>query len=329
MNVISKISKILSPEMIRLNEIIKSNVFGRVDLMNEIIKHIQKMNGKRVRILLMFLIAKMHNNESIDILKIAAAIEFIHNATLLHDDVIDNNNGKRRGIKTANRIWNNKICVLSGDFLLSKSFSLIAQVENHKISSLLAQTASTIIEGEVNQLILNASDDVNYEQYIKIIEDKTAALFSAATLSAGILSNVRVFELNNLNNFGKYLGIAFQIIDDGLDYFGTNKSLGKPIGTDFKEKKMTLPSMLLKKILYDKGDQDIWKSELWGDAKFSRNSLKKIISIMKEHSLHDEVYKYAEKYVILAKESIESMKCKDSFYELLIELADFVLIRKV
>ena len=297
--------------------------------MNQIIKHIQKMNGKRVRVLLILLISKMYNNDGIDILKIAAAIEFIHNATLIHDDIIDNNTGKRRGIKTANKIWNNKICILSGDFLLSKSFSLIAQVENHAISALLAQTASTIIEGEVSQLIFNSSDELDYEQYINIIKDKTATLFSAATSSAAILSHANAFELSNLNNFGEYLGIAFQIIDDCLDYFGTNKSLGKPIGTDFKEKKMTLPTILLKKILFDNGKCDLWKNELWAKVKFSRKNLKNIISVMNNYSLYDDVYTHAQKYIILAKESIEFMKNRDSFYELLIELCDFVLIRRI
>jgi len=329
MYAINKISKILNPEIIRLNDIIKNNVFGKVDLMNQIIKHIQKMNGKRVRILLMLLISKIYHNESLDILKIAAAIEFIHNATLLHDDVIDNNTRKRRGVKTANKVWNNKVCVLSGDFLLSKSFDLMAQVENHKISSLLAQTSSTIIEGEFNQLIFNCSDELDYKQYIKIIEDKTAALFSAATSSAAILSDAKQDDLEHLNNFGKYLGIAFQIIDDGLDYFGTNKILGKPIGADFKEKKMTLPTILLKKILYQSDQKDLWANELWANVKFSRKNLKNIISIMKSYSLYDEIYKYAEEYITLAKQSLEFMRHKGSFYELLMELTDFVLIRRV
>jgi octaprenyl-diphosphate synthase len=329
MDVISRISKILNPEVIKLNEIIRNNVFGRVDLMNQIIKHIQKMNGKRIRILLMLLISKMYNNDSLDILKIAAAIEFIHNATLLHDDVIDNNLGKRRGVKTANKIWNNKVCVLSGDFLLSKSFDLIAQVENHQISSLLAQTSSTIIEGEVSQLIFNSSDELNYDQYIKIIEDKTATLFSAATSSSAILSGANLSELNNLRDFGKYLGIAFQIIDDGLDYFGTNKILGKPIGSDFREKKMTLPTILLKKILHENGKEELWRDELWKNIKFSRKSLKNIISVMNDNSLCDEVYLYAQKYILLARKSIEFMKNKGSFYDLLVELTEFVLMRKV
>lgn len=329
MNILGKISKILSHELDKLGEIIKENTFSQVDLLNQIVKHMQKMNGKRVRILLILLIARIYNCNDINISKIAVAIEFIHNATLLHDDVIDNNMGKRRGVNTANKIWNNKLCVLSGDFLLSKSFDLISQVNNMEVSTLLSKSSATIIEGEINQIIFNKSDDLKYEQYLKIIEAKTAELFSTATSAGAILSGLSNFETENLSNFGKYLGIAFQIIDDGLDYFGTNRTLGKPIGTDYREKKMTLPTILLREKLFKDGKESVWKEGIWVDAKFSRESLKNIISYMKEYSIYDDVHVYAEKYISLAKKSIEFMSDKGSFHELLTELTDFVLIRNV
>ena len=246
-NILNKINKILSEKLNNLDEVIKENVFGDNHLLNSVVQHIQKMNGKRIRVLLALLVGKIYNYSGQSLIKVTAAIELIHNATLLHDDVIDNNT-KRRGISSANKIWTNKICVLSGDFLLGRAFALISSINNFEISNLMSEASSVLINGEIRQLIYNDSSDLSYKTYVSIIESKTAMLFSTATMIAPILANTSREEIEALKNFGHYIGIAFQISDDLLDYLGTSKMLGKPIGIDYKEKKMTLPVILLKKI---------------------------------------------------------------------------------
>lgn len=327
-NILNKINKILSEELKYLDSVIKQNVFGDNFLLNDVVQHIQKMNGKRIRVLLALLVGKIYNCSSLSLVKVAAAIELIHNATLLHDDVIDNNT-RRRGMSSANKIWSNKVCVLSGDFLLGRAFSLISSVNNFEISNLMSEASSVLIDGEIRQLIYNNGDDLSYKNYISIIESKTAMLFATATMITPVLLNSSSEEIEALKNFGHYLGIAFQIGDDLLDYLGTSKALGKPIGIDYKEKKMTLPVILLKNILYERGMENVWNDELWTNVRYSRASLKKIIGMMKQYNISDSVSEYMMEYIKLAKDSIYMLRDKQPYYDLLNELIDFVISRNV
>jgi octaprenyl-diphosphate synthase len=327
-NILNKINKILSDRLNSLDKVIQENVFGENHLLNSVVKHIKKMNGKRIRVLLALLFGKIYNYSGQSLLKVTAAIEFIHNATLLHDDVIDNNT-KRRGINSANKIWTNKICVLSGDFLLGRAFALISSINNVEISNLMSEASSVLIDGEIRQLIYNDSNDLNYKTYVSIIESKTAMLFSTATILAPILANAPREEIEALKNFGHYVGIAFQISDDLLDYLGTSKILGKPIGIDCKESKMTLPVILLKKILYENGMQDLWDKELWVKQKYSRVRLKTIIDLMEKYNISNIVMEYMEEYIQLAKNAITILKNKQPYFDLLNELIDFVVSRNV
>jgi octaprenyl-diphosphate synthase len=328
-NTLIKINKILAPEIQKLDELIQTHIQAQSYLINEVVDHMKKMTGKRMRVILAFLVAKIYNYSGDDLIKAIASIELIHNATLLHDDVIDNNK-KRRGISAANKIWSNKVCILSGDFLLSKAFSLITAINDIKISNLIAQTTSSLVDGEVKQLIYNTGQgDVEYKNYISIIEEKTAVLFVASTLIAPLLSDASEEEIQALSEFSKYLGIAFQIGDDILDYLGSTKNIGKQIGTDYKEKKVTLPTIILKKILYEKGMKDLWDNELWTTKKFKRANLKNVIQLMKKYHVSHVVDQYITEYVNLAKKSVLALQNKKPYYDLLLELIDFVSTRRV
>lgn len=326
-SVLENINNILSEELTQLDNLIKNQILSDTALLNNIIQHIQKMSGKRIRILLALLIAKMYSYKNDPIIKIAAAIDFIHNATLLHDDVIDCNTN-RRGLLSANEIWKNKACILAGDFLLSQTFLLISSVNHKKISMLFAQTSSILIEGEINQLIYNNGYEIDLDKYIAVIGAKTASLFSLATTVGGIFAQADQNEIEALKQFGYSLGIAFQITDDLLDYLGNYEALGKPIGVDYKEKKMTLPLILLKNILLENNLKDVWLDEIW-NPEYSEEKLKVVISYMKEYSIKNLVEKYVEEYIRTAKNSLECLKKFDYYYQMLINLTDFIVERNV
>ena len=209
-------------------------------IISELSNHLFNAGGKRVRPLLTIASAKLCDYSGDAHIKLAAAIEFIHSATLLHDDVVDESE-KRRGKPTANFLWNNQSSVLVGDYLFSKSFQLMVEAESLDVLSILADASATISEGEILQLSAVKNLNTSEEVYYKIIEGKTAALFEAAAMVGAIISKVEPDFVKALKNYGRYLGLCFQLTDDLLDYVGDEKSLGKKIGDDFREGKLTLP----------------------------------------------------------------------------------------
>ena len=209
-------------------------------IISELSSHLIKAGGKRLRPLLTIASAKMCDYSGDAHIKLAAAIEFIHSATLLHDDVVDESE-KRRGKPTANFLWNNQSSVLVGDYLFSKSFQLMVEAGSLNVLSILADASATISEGEILQLSAVRNLNTSQEVYYKIIEGKTAALFSAATKVGAVIANSEKDFVTAFMNYGKFLGLCFQLTDDLLDYIGDEESLGKKIGDDFKEGKLTLP----------------------------------------------------------------------------------------
>lgn len=225
-----------------VNRLIVNQLHSHVELINQLSHHIIHSGGKRLRPLLVLLGAKAFNYNGEQHIHSAAIIEFIHTATLLHDDVVDNSN-LRRGKKTANAIWGNGASVLVGDFLYSRAFQMMVALkeQNLAIMNILADTTNAISEGEVMQLLNCRNPNVSEENYMQVIYSKTAKLFEAAAEIGPILSNRSDTEISAANDFGKYLGIAFQLIDDALDYCANNEQIGKNIGDDLAEGKPTLP----------------------------------------------------------------------------------------
>ena len=237
-----------------INSYITSNV---TPVISELSNHLINAGGKRLRPLLTLAASDLCNYSGASHIKLAAAIEYIHTATLLHDDVVDES-FQRRGKPTANILWDNQSSVLVGDYLFSKSFQLMVETDSLKVLSILADASSTISEGEILQLSAVKNIKTDESAYFKIIEGKTAALFAAATEVGAVISNVEDKEADALANFGKALGISFQITDDLLDYVGSEEVLGKNIGDDFKEGKVTLP--LIKAISKSsKEEKRFWK----------------------------------------------------------------------
>ena len=234
------VQSLIAPEMARVNTLIRQSLASDVVLINQIAEHIIGGGGKRLRPMLHLLAADAAGCTGDGKHQLAAIIEFIHTATLLHDDVVDESD-LRRGRKTANALWGNAASVLVGDFLYSRSFQMMVMLDEMRIMRILADTTNRIAEGEVLQLLNIHNPDVDEAAYMRVIERKTAVLFAAATRLGGVLAGLPAAQENALADYGMHLGYAFQIADDVLDYVSDAGTLGKNIGDDLAEGKATLP----------------------------------------------------------------------------------------
>ncbi|MFS0828818.1 polyprenyl synthetase family protein [Pseudomonas phoenicis] len=223
-----------------VDEIIKKQLTSRVPLVSKIGDYITSAGGKRLRPLLVLLCGKALGRESDDLRLLAATIEFLHTATLLHDDVVDMS-GMRRGRSTANALWGNAPSVLVGDFLYSRSFEMMVELGSMSVMQILSRATRVIAEGEVLQLSRVRDASTSEAVYMEVIRGKTAMLFEASTHSAAALADADETQREALRTFGDHLGVAFQLVDDLLDYKGDSETLGKNVGDDLAEGKPTLP----------------------------------------------------------------------------------------
>tara|TARA_S200000501_G_C20830014_1_gene746769 strand:+ start:627 stop:1604 length:978 start_codon:yes stop_codon:yes gene_type:complete len=236
--------KIISSDLIEVNNFIKSQLSSEIPLIEEIANHIINSGGKRIRPGLVLLMANSLGYEGSSHYKIAAIIEFIHTATLLHDDVVDGST-LRRGNHSANALFGNAASVLVGDFVYSRAFQIMVSVNNMRIMQILADATNIISEGEVQQLLNMHDPNITEEKYLSVIYSKTAKLFEAATELGSLITGVSNEESIAAAKYGKSLGVAFQLIDDILDYSGKPQDIGKNIGDDLREGKPTLPLIYL------------------------------------------------------------------------------------
>ncbi len=227
-------------DMAGVDALIRARLASDVVLINQIAEHIIGGGGKRLRPMLVLLAAQACGYQGREHVLLAAVVEFIHTATLLHDDVVDESD-LRRGRQTANALWGNAASVLVGDFLYSRSFQMMVEADDMRVMRLLADTTNQIAEGEVLQLLNIHNPDTDEAAYLRVIERKTAVLFAAATRLGGLLAGVPTAQEQALADFGLNLGFAFQIADDVLDYVSDAGTLGKNIGDDLAEGKATLP----------------------------------------------------------------------------------------
>jgi octaprenyl-diphosphate synthase len=293
-------------KLVLVEEKIKTKLNSNVELVQKMTNYHIKTGGKRLRALLTLGSAKLcgYSKGGRDI-NLAACIELIHSATLMHDDVIDLSE-IRRGKKTTNSIWGNQSSILVGDYLLSRCFEMMVEDGNLEILKLLSSTSSKIAQGEILQLQHKGGIDMLEETYLQIINAKTAALFSAATKVGAILAKKKSKGKEALEFYGKNLGITFQIADDTLDYNSELKIFGKKIGNDFYEGKITLPVILLfqevnkieKKNLTDIFNKNI-KSE---------NNLKFTLELISKYKIIDRCYKKAEHFINLASNSLSLLE---------------------
>ena len=238
---ISKLSDLLYEKVRDTNKVIEENLSSKeTPIIGDIASHLINSGGKRIRPLLTLTVSKLFDYQGNKDIFLAAAIEYIHSATLLHDDVIDRSE-KRRGLKTANIIWTNKYSVLVGDFLFSRAFQLMVRTQSMKVMETLSDASAIISQGELLQLGIEKKLDASKEDYLKVIKGKTSALFAAACQAGAEITNARVSHIKALQEYGECIGTSFQLIDDLLDYLGNENKMGKNRGNDFFEKKITLP----------------------------------------------------------------------------------------
>ena len=289
-------------KLILVEEKINSKLTSRVDLVHKMTEYHLKTGGKRLRALLTLESAKLcgYNKGGRDI-NLAACVELIHAATLMHDDVIDSSD-MRRGKKTLNTIWGNQSAILVGDYLLSRCFEMMVEDGNLEVLKLLSSTSSEIAQGEVLQLQHKGEIDILEETYLKIISSKTASLFSAATKVAAILAERDSKYKEALEFYGKNLGLTFQIADDTLDYNSELKIFGKKIGNDFFEGKVTLPVIFLYQKVAD--TDKIKLKSLFDKDKRNSNELEYVLSLIKKNNIIKECYKKAEHFINLSYNSL-------------------------
>ena len=237
---LAAIQQLAAPDMASVDALIRRRLASDVVLINQVSEYIIGAGGKRLRPMLLLLASRALGHMGEDAHQLAAVIEFIHTSTLLHDDVVDESD-MRRGRKTANEVWGNATSVLVGDFLYSRSFQLMVELEDMRVQQILADTTNQIAEGEVLQLLHVRNPDTDEAAYLRVIERKTAILFAAATRLGALLAGADEATQSAMHDYGLNLGYAFQIADDVLDYASDAETLGKNLGDDLAEGKMTLP----------------------------------------------------------------------------------------
>ena len=253
---------LVAEDMNSVNAVILARMQSRIPLIPELAGHLIAGGGKRMRPMLTLACARLLDYAGTRHHKLSAAVEFIHTATLLHDDVVDGS-AMRRGKRTANLIWGNNASVLVGDFLFSRSFELMVEDGSLKVLRILSNASAVIAEGEVNQLTAQRRIETDEDQYLDIIGAKTAALFAAACRIAAVVAERPEAEELALDAYGRNLGIAFQLVDDAIDYVSDGETMGKDTGDDFRDGKITLPVILA----YARGseaDRKFWKEAMSG-----------------------------------------------------------------
>ena len=322
---VKDIYQVVEQDFLQVNQLIIEQLHSDVPLVEKIGQHIIESGGKRMRPLLVLLCTKAlgytDSNQDKNHALLASIIEFLHTATLLHDDVVDISD-QRRGKATANAKWGNAPSVLVGDFLYSRAFQMMVNLGSLEIMNTLSKATCVIAEGEVLQLMNVKNPDVSEDKYRDVIQGKTAMLFEASSHSAAILAKANKEQAEALRLYGHHIGMAFQLVDDVLDYVGNAKELGKDVGDDLAEGKPTLP--LIYAMQYASQD----------DAQLIRNAIRKggtdeltkIIGIVQSCGAIDYTNEKAREHVVLAKQSIEVLVNSDA-KSALIALADLAIER--
>ncbi len=323
-NPLNDLADALEPQMTAVNALILKNLGSDVPMAQDIASGLIEAGGKRIRPLLTLAFGQIFNADDVSVQKLAAAVEFIHSATLLHDDVVDNSD-LRRGIKTANSEFGNAAPVLVGDFLFARAFELMVEAGDINALDVLAKTSAKIAEGEVLQLSTKGDMSSGQDTYFKIIEAKTAILFAASTQVSAVLANS---DRKHAHDYGLNLGLAFQIMDDVLDYDADAPKLGKSLGDDFREGKMTLPVW----IAYDLGDEE--EKDFWARTMSNRGGkhvqddmdLATAMKYLRKHDVFEASKKIAYKHADEAQAALLKLP-KHELTKMLKNLVSFVVER--
>ena len=322
---IAQLIKLVAADMERVNTTILSRTGSEVTMIPEIAKHLIESGGKRLRPMLTLAMAQLAGYGGNGHVKLAAAVEFMHTATLLHDDVVDESE-MRRGKLAARMVWGNEASVLVGDFLLGQAFKMMVEVGSLRALEILSTAAAIIAEGEVMQLAAAKNTATTEDEYLAVIRAKTAELFAAACEAGPALGARPKAEQSACRSFGMNLGIAFQLVDDALDYGGTAAKLGKNVGDDFREGKITLPVVLS----FRRGSEDervFWRRALEeGDA--AEADLEHAIGLMIKHRALEDTIQRARHYGAIAKDALALFPASP-MKEALEETVEFCIARSI
>jgi len=302
----------------------KKDLDSNVPLIRKVGEYVLSSGGKRIRPALLLLAARLMNYTGERHIPLASVVEFIHTATLLHDDVVDSAN-MRRGLASANTLWGNEASVLVGDFLFSKSFSLMVANGDLNILRVLANATTQIAEGEVLQLICTSDVDITEERYIEVVVCKTAVLLAAACQAGAILGNASPEQETALAAFGMDLGIAFQLMDDTLDYVADEKEFGKNIGHDLEEGKITLP--LIEALRHCSDEERAAVGEIVVKEEFERSDFDQVFEIVSRFGGINYTTDKARHYIASAKSHLEIFD-DSPLRSALFKLADYVVTRE-
>lgn len=310
-------------DMAKVNEMILVRARSHVELIPELAGHLINSGGKRIRPMLTVATARMCGYGGEAHIRLATAIEFMHTATLLHDDVVDESD-LRRGARTARLIWGNQASVLVGDYLLGQAFRMMVETGSLETLRVLANAAAVIAEGEVLQLSASHDTSTTEDAYLRVIGAKTAALFSAAAEVGAIIAGRPKDEQEALESYGRNLGIAFQLVDDALDYSGKQALMGKTVGDDFREGKITLPVVLS----YRRGapeERSFWKRAL-EEGRQQPDDLLYAQKLMARHNAIGDTVERARHYGAIAHDAL-AIFADSKYKQALLEAVDFCVAR--
>ncbi len=306
-----------------VNAVIMERMDSSVPMIPTLAGYLIQSGGKRLRPLLTLASAQLCDYEGTGHVRLAAAVEFIHTATLLHDDVVDGSD-LRRGQATANTVWGNQSSVLVGDFLFSRAFQLMVEVGHLRVLDILSKASAVIAEGEVMQLAAASNVQTTEDTYLAVITAKTAALFAAAAQVGAVIAGRSDEEEAALESFGRNLGIAFQLVDDALDYSGHEAELGKAVGDDFKDGKITLPMVLA----YRRGDDTeraFWK-RCMEDGEASDADLAQAIALVGKHEAIEDTVERARHYGKIARDALAIFP-DNPYRKALLNVVEFAIAR--
>ncbi|SFS64358.1 octaprenyl-diphosphate synthase [Sulfitobacter marinus] len=314
----------LADDMAAVNDLIRDRMASEhAPRIPEVTAHLVEAGGKRLRPMLTLAAAHICGYDGPYHIHLAATVEFIHTATLLHDDVVDES-GQRRGRPTANLLWDNKSSVLVGDYLFARSFQLMTETNNIRVLAILSNASATIAEGEVLQLTAAQNLATDESVYLKVVRGKTAALFSAATEVGGVVAGAPVEQIKALYDYGDALGIAFQIADDLLDYQGDAGVTGKNVGDDFRERKLTLP--VIKAIAKADAEERAFWTRTIEKGRQEDGDLDHALALLNKHDTLSATRADAMEWAEQAKDALHALP-DHPLRGMLHDLADYVVAR--
>jgi octaprenyl-diphosphate synthase len=320
---IDRLVELVTPDMQRVNAEILARTGSEVTMIPEVANHLISSGGKRLRPMLTLAMANLTGYSGDGHIKLASAVEFMHTATLLHDDVVDESD-MRRGRPAARKLWGNEASVLVGDFLLGQAFKMMVEVGSLRALDILSNAAAIIAEGEVMQLGAAKNTATTEDEYLAVIRAKTAELFAAACEVGPVLTNRPKAEQAACRSFGMNLGIAFQLVDDVLDYGGKSAKLGKNVGDDFREGKITLPVVLS----FRRGSES--EREFWSRAlehgEITDSGLETALGLMTKHRALEDTIGRAQHYGAIARDALALFPASE-MKQALEEAVEFCTVR--